>query len=85
MSPESEHRAAPEQVEHGFDEGVGKRPRGPAERRIGRFGDRPGTRTDEGLVRRRFSEGVERRPPKPPAGDERDFGQGYQHDDHGDG
>jgi hypothetical protein len=83
MSPEPEHRATPEQVEHGFDEGVGKRPRRSAQRRVGRFGDRPETRTDDALVHRRFSEGAERRPAEPEAGTERDFSQGYESEDDG--
>ena len=84
MRPESEHPAAPEQVEHGFDEGVGKRPRHAAQRRVGRFGDREETRTDEALERRRFSEGAERRPATEQERTERDFGEGYRHDDDAD-
>lgn len=37
MRYESKHPAAPEQVEHGFDEGVGRRPRPDPQRRVGRF------------------------------------------------
>ena len=77
MSVESEHPAAPEQVAHGFDEGVGKRPRPPAQRRVGRFGDRRETRTDEELERRRFSEGIEQRPGARENRTERQFSEGY--------
>jgi hypothetical protein len=57
MKPEREHPAAPEQVEHGFDEGVGRRPRPPDQRRVGRFSDGIEARTQEELRRRRFTRG----------------------------
>jgi hypothetical protein len=81
MTPEPEHPAAPEQVEHGFDEGLGERPRSAAQRRVGRFGDRAETRTDDELERRRFSEGIERRPDAAANRTERRFSQGYAHRD----
>jgi hypothetical protein len=37
MRPGSEHPAAPEQIDHGFDEGLGDRPRHPANRTERRF------------------------------------------------
>jgi hypothetical protein len=39
MRDEDEHPAAPEQIEHGFDEGAGKRPGPPSKRRVGRFSE----------------------------------------------
>jgi hypothetical protein len=81
MRPEREHPAAPEQVDHGFDEGTGRRPRRPQQRRVGRFGDRDENRTDEELERRRFSEGIEQRPAPEADRVERRFSEGYQHDD----
>jgi len=39
MRAENEHVAAPEQVDHGFDEGVGRRPGLPEPRRVGRFSE----------------------------------------------
>jgi hypothetical protein len=77
MRPEPEHPAAPEQIEHGFDEGLGDRPRHPAQRRVGRFGDRPENRTDDELDRGRFSTGVERDPAATRNRTERRFSQGY--------
>lgn len=81
MTPEPEHPAAPDQVEHGFDEGVGKRPRPPARRRVGRFGDRGERRTDDELERRRFSEGIEQSPAAKETRTERRFSEGYKHGD----
>jgi hypothetical protein len=60
MAPESEHPAAPEQVEHGFDEGIGRRPRSRRARRVGSFGDGLRADPDAPRRRRRFSEGIER-------------------------
>jgi hypothetical protein len=78
MKPEREHPAAPEQVEHGFDEGIGRRPRPPDQRRVGRFSDGIEARTQEELRRRRFSEGVERLPESEENAVERRFSQGYE-------
>jgi hypothetical protein len=76
MRYETEHPAAPEQVEHGFDEGVGRRPRAAAQRRIGRFSDGIESRPDENRTRRRFSEGIEERPDSPHNMVERRFSEG---------
>jgi hypothetical protein len=81
MTPDREHPAAPEQVEHGFDEGVGRRPRSPAQRRVGRFGDRPDNLTDAKLRRPRFSEGIEQRPGSEENRAERRFSEGNERDD----
>jgi hypothetical protein len=78
MKPEREHVAAPEQTEHGFDEGLGRRPRTPDQRRVGRFSDGIEARTQEELRRRRFSEGVERFPESPENAAERRFSEGYK-------
>jgi hypothetical protein len=78
MKHEREHPAAPEQIEHGFDEGLGKRPRPRTQRRVGRFSDGIAARTQEELRRRRFSEGVERFPESPENAAERRFSQGYE-------
>lgn len=75
----TEHAGVPEQVEHGFDEGLGRRPGPPAQRRVARFGDRPETGTDAELDRRRFSEGVEQRPGSRENRTARKFSEGYEH------
>ena len=62
MRYETEHPAAPEQVEHGFDEGVGRRPRPAAQRRVGRFSNGIATWPEENWTRRRFSEGLDQSP-----------------------
>jgi hypothetical protein len=59
MRYEPEHPAAPEQVEHGFDEGVGRRPRPARQRRIGRFSNGLERWPEKHRSRRRFSEGIE--------------------------
>jgi hypothetical protein len=76
MRAENEHVAAPEQVDHGFDEGVGRRPRLPEQRRVGRFSDGIDTEERLRLQRRRFSEGVEQLPDTPPKSVERRFSEG---------
>jgi hypothetical protein len=76
MRYETEHPAAPEQVEHGFDEGVGRRPRTARQRRVGRFSEGVETRPEEGRTRRRFSEGIEQRPDSPENRVERRFSEG---------
>ena len=73
---EPEHPAAPEQIEHGFDEGVGRRPRRSSQRRVGRFSAGIETRREEPRKRRRFSEGVERSPEGPENTTERRFSEG---------
>jgi hypothetical protein len=62
MPYEPEHPAAPEQVDHGFDEGVGRRPRSARQRRVGRFSEGIEKRPREERTRRRFSEGIETDP-----------------------
>ena len=78
MNHETEHPAAPEQIEHGFDEGIGARPRSRAQRRVGRFSDGIEARTLEELRRRRFSEGNERFPEASPDAAEGRFDRGYE-------
>jgi hypothetical protein len=73
-----EHPAAPEQVEHGFDEGVGRRPRSREQRRIGRFSDGVERSPEDAKPRGRFSEGVEERPEKPANAAERRFSEGLE-------
>jgi hypothetical protein len=65
MQHEPDHSAAPEQIEHGFDEGIGARPRPSIYRRVGRFSDGIAARALKVLRRRRFSEGIERSPDSP--------------------
>ena len=76
MRCESEHPAAPEQVEHGFDEGVGRRPRPAQQRRVGRFSDGIERRPEARRTRRRFSEGIEADPEAPGNAVERRFSEG---------
>jgi hypothetical protein len=79
MMSQTGHKAAPEQPEHGFDEGVGRRPRPIPQRRIGGFADgleRPQPATDRD--RRRFSEGVELAPDSPANNTEGSFGTGLE-------
>lgn len=78
MRDEDEHPAAPEQVEHGFDEGVGKRPRPPSKRRVGRFSEGIEHDPDAPLRRPRFSEGIEQRPDTPNKTTERRFSEGAE-------
>ena len=78
MMHEREHPAAPEQVEHGFDEGSGKRPRPHAQRRVGRFSDGIEARPDQDRQPRRFSEGVERFPGSDQNTAEGKFSRGHE-------
>jgi hypothetical protein len=78
MKHENEHSAAPEQSEHGFDEGIGRRPRSGAQRRVGRFSDGIEARSREELRRRRFSEGIERFPDSRRNAVEGGFDRGYE-------
>ncbi len=75
------HLAAPEQVAHGFDEGLRSMPRRPEEEREGHFSwgqERlPETRTAE--KRGRFSSGLEG-PPDAAKDRERRFSQGQEAD-----
>ena len=77
MRREGEHPAAPEQLDHGFDEGIGRRPRASDQRRVGRFSDGIEGEREKPLKRRRFSEGVELRPESPEDNAERRFSEGY--------
>jgi hypothetical protein len=65
MSDQTEYRAAPEQVDHGFDEGVGQRPRPAVKRRVGGFADGIEPPDRSHAKRRRFSEGIEQFPDSP--------------------
>ena len=81
MERESEHPAAPEQVERGFDEGVGRRPRRRDERRVGRFSEGIESITDADRRRGRFSDGAEREPDDPEHAVERRFSEGIERDE----
>jgi hypothetical protein len=81
MREEHEHPAAPEQVEHGFDEGVGRRPRPPKQRRVGRFSDGIECDPDAQLNRGRFSTGAEQHPDDRRNAEERRFSEGVERDD----
>ena len=81
MEREPEHPAAPEQVEHGFDEGVGRRPRRPDRRRVGRFSEGIESRPDAERRRGRFSNGIEQRPDDPEHAVERRFSEGIERDE----
>jgi hypothetical protein len=76
---EPEHVAAPEQIDHGFDEGVGRRPRPPEQRRVGRFSEGIERDTDSPLRRGRFSDGAEHA--EDPEPKERRFSEGIDHDE----
>jgi hypothetical protein len=65
MSDETQYRAAPEQVDQGFDEGIGQRPRPAAQRRVGSFADGIEPPGRSHAKRRRFSEGIEQFPDSP--------------------
>lgn len=80
MDEEREHVAAPEQVEHGFDEGMGRRPRRPEQRQVGRFSKGMEREPDTTRRRGRFSDGVEHDPDDPSHGTERRFSEGLEHD-----
>ena len=71
------HPAAPEQTEHGFDEGAGRRPRPPSQRRVGRFSNGIAAEDSE-RERRRFSEGIEQSPEVPDNTAERRFSEGIE-------
>jgi hypothetical protein len=81
---EREHPAAPEQIEHGFDEGVGRRPRPPKQRRVGSFGDGIEREADSARVRGRFSEGAEQHPDDEANATERRFSEGAERDERDD-
>jgi hypothetical protein len=81
---EQEHPAAPEQVEHGFDEGVGRRPKQPKQRRIGRFSDGVESDADAEPKRGRFSTGGEQHPEDPDNATERRFSEGVERGDEDD-
>ena len=71
------HPAAPEQTEHGFDEGAGRRPRPPSQRCVGRFSNGIAAE-DSDRERRRFSEGIEQSPDAPDNATERRFSEGIE-------
>jgi hypothetical protein len=75
--PRREHPAAPEQIDHGFEEGFLRGPRSPETRRIGRFstGAEQLPLSDR---RGRFSDGVEQLPETPEKTAERRFSEGLE-------
>jgi len=79
-----DHPAAPEQIEHGFDESVGRRPRPPKQRRVGRFSEGIESDPDAPLERGRFSTGAEQRPGDATNATERRFSEGVERGDHDD-
>ena len=73
--PRRDDPAAPEQVDHGFEEGFLRAPRSPETRRIGRFST--GVEQLPSSDRRgRFSDGVEQLPETPEKTAERRFSEG---------
>jgi hypothetical protein len=75
---EAEHVAAPEQLDHGFDEGFGARERTPSQRRVGRFSDGIEHDPDATGRRGRFSQGAEDAPDDPRNAVERRFSEGIE-------
>jgi hypothetical protein len=76
--PRPEHPAAPEQIDHGFEEGFLRAPRSPQTRRIGRFST--GVEEFPSSDRRgRFSDGGEQLPETPEKTAERRFSEGLEH------
>ena len=75
---ERDHVAAPEQLDHGFDEGFGARERPPAQRRVGRFSDGIEHARDAERRRGRFSQGAEEAPDDPRNAVERRFSEGIE-------
>ena len=84
MREKDEHPAAPEQIEHGFDEGLGQRPRPPKQRRVGQFSEGIESDPDAPRERGRFSTGAEQRPGDPANATERRFSEGTERNDHDD-
>ena len=78
--PEDGHPATPEQTDSGFDERLGRRPRPPAERRVGSFEDGVAEEPDGKRRRRRFSEGLERESGAEDKSVERRFSEGLERD-----
>lgn len=78
---EHEHPAAPEQIEHGFDEGLGQRPRPPRKRRVGRFSEGIESDPDAARERGRFSKGAEQRPGDAANATQRRFSEGVERRD----
>jgi hypothetical protein len=81
---EHEHPATPEQVEHGFDEGAGRRPRPPKQRRVGQFSEGVESDPEATQERGRFSTGAEERPDDAENATERRFSEGVERGDHDD-
>lgn len=77
MDPRQDHPAAPDQPDHGFEEGFLHRPRTPEERRIGRFSDGIETRPADDR-RGRFSDGIEKLPDTPEKAAEHRFSHGIE-------
>lgn len=81
---ENAHPARPEQPGHGYDEGLGRRPRPPAQRRVGSFADGVAEEAPGERERRRYSEGLEDPEKTPDERVERRFSEGLEHGDPGD-
>jgi hypothetical protein len=73
-----DHPAAPEQLDHGFEEGFLRAPRSPETRRIGRFSTGVEQLPSTGR-RGRFSDGGEQLPETPQKTAERRFSEGMEH------
>jgi hypothetical protein len=76
--PRRDHPAAPEQVDHGLEEGFLRAPRSPETRRIGRFST-GGEQLPQSDRRGRFSDGGEQLPETPDKTAERRFSEGLEH------
>jgi len=72
--PQRDHPAAPEQIGHGFEEGLLRAPRSPETRRIGRFSTGVEHLPPSGR-RGRFSDGAEHLPETPEHTAERRFSE----------
>ena len=81
--PEDAHPAIPEQTQHGFDEGLGRRPRPAAQRRVGSFGDGLADESPRDRAGGRFSEGLESEPAADDERVERRFSEGLERDEPG--
>lgn len=77
-NPDASTQPAPEQIDHGFEEGFLRAPRSPETRRIGRFST--GVEQLPSSDRRgRFSDGGEQLPETPDKTAERRFSEGLEH------
>jgi hypothetical protein len=78
VQPRRDHPAAPEQVDHGFEEGFLRAPRSPDTRRIGHFSTGVEQFPSSGR-RGRFSDGGEQLPETAEKTAERRFSEGLEH------